>query len=173
MYSGSPWCDEVDSERGLTGALDAFFPFDLLVSGLGCGLVLPSSKNITFVKMICLRYFRNKLLTSFHCERDMSFRSGFVKHKCQSGQKLKRKNWRLKMVNHTSNMNLIYSPYLLLAIPLLNFWNEGLLSAKSMVFWVEFQFRCQTTLYKPTTWIVLILKFVSYPVLDAKYFGQI
>ena len=64
----------------------------------------------------------------------MSFRSRFVKHKCQSGQKLKRKKWRLKMVNSTLNMNLIYSPYLLLAIPLLNFWNEGLLSAKSMVF---------------------------------------
>ena len=70
-------------------------------------------------------------------------------------------------------MNLIYLPYLLLAIPLLNFWNEGLLSAKSMAFWVEFQFHCQTPLYKPTTWIVLILKFVSYPVLDAKYFGLI
>ena len=156
------------------GGFGGFLPFWLVGFWFRVGFCLSIVyKILKQNNLLKTRAVKKYKLTSFHCELNMSFGSGFVKHKCQSGQKLKRKNWRLKMVNYTLNMNLIYSPYLLLAIPLLNFWNEGLLSAKSMVFWVEFQFRCQTTLYKLTTWIVLILKFVSYPVLDAKYFRLI
>ena len=113
------------------GGFGGFLPFWLVGFWFRVGFCLSIVyKILKQNNLLKTRAVKKYKLTSFHCELNMSFRSGFVKHKCQSGQKLKRKNWRLKMVNHTSNMNLIYSPYLLLAIPLLNFWNEGLLSAK-------------------------------------------